>query len=601
MKSAEGRNPVLVRIEHHRRAAVAEDFPGVAVEEPDAVITGDGRLEGVGAHRDGIVREAIRFGVVAGQVVVVGEPDVVAAVRLGVVHRSVRQFGQCLLHHFAGLRIEAVELGDVVDARPGAGPDTVLRIHAETTDRARGVLADHRIVPELRGLRVETRDAPVVVIGEPDLVEVVDDDAVGSAAHHRDFPPHDGVRLPVPLGQSAGAEQRHPEVALRIKHLCVAAERTVIAELPVVDLAGLWIEPAHRVPGVPDRPVRLVHRDAVAAAVALEGPGLTGARVEADDAAGGIGEPDVALPVEVHLVRPGKDVVLALGLTVVVFDEHGALERLQVERRDTVELHGPRLRSLAEIRGEVVDQGLTIGGRQQPRIEHGGLAGSAEGRTLVHAVHRCRPGFAVFRRAPARVVPCRVVGDEVHGMTGVAGALEDHASGTGRIDLVVGQDLRIRKFRIAVVGHPTDIVRDCRHRSEREIGLHDSAGSHRPLERLRREALQLAHGRPDRDGVLARQYLRGAELPVDDIDRVGDVPLCIVREDDREGIGLRAAHAAGQFTQPGRCSGVHEAGKTPGHHAQRDAQPGRSPDGTTMHRVRSGHRRTNGFATSPPL
>ena len=239
------------------------------------------------------------------------------------------------------------------------------------------------------------------------MVLVIDDDPVRAAAHHRDLPVNDRIRGPVPFPQRAGGDQREPEIALRIEDLGVAAQHRVRGH-PVVHLAGCGVEAANDVARIPDRAVGLVHHDSVAAAVPFEGRLLAGARVEPDDAAGGVGDPHVAVEVEIHLVRPRPDRIF-VRLAVDVLDEHGFLQRLVIELGFARELHDHRRPVRGEGLRQVVHQDVAVLRRQEFRIEQRRLAGAAERGALVHAVHDDFPGQPVFRRPRTRIRAREVV------------------------------------------------------------------------------------------------------------------------------------------------------------------------------------------------
>ena len=231
------------------------------------------------------MREAVATRVVDAEVVVIGQPDVVLAVGLCAVHGRVRQVGDRPLHHLVGLGVQAIQLGDAAQARPRASPNVVLRVDAQPPDRAGRVLAHQAIKPEPPSHGVEARDAAVVIVGPPDLVLIVDDDAVGPTRDDRHVPPLDRVAGAIPLAEPAGAQERQPEVAAGIEDLGVAAECGALAHLVAVDEAGLWIEASDSIARVPDGAVGGIDGNAVPATVAFIRRGLCGARVEADDAA----------------------------------------------------------------------------------------------------------------------------------------------------------------------------------------------------------------------------------------------------------------------------------------------------------------------------
>ena len=133
-------------------------------------------------------------------------------------------------------------------------------------------------------------------------------------------------------------------------------------------------------------------------------------------------------------------------------------------------------------------------------------------------------------------------------MTGVAGALEDVATEAWRINLVIGQDLRVGVLRIAVIDQPTDIVRHGADRAQREIGIRAAISLDGPLGHLRLEAIQLSDGRANGDAVTPWQHRGCAVAAVNDVDGVGGAVLKVDGVDDGQRVAAGTGHSAGELT-----------------------------------------------------
>ena len=80
--------------------------------------------------------------------------------------------------------------------------------------------------------------------------------------------------------------------------------------------------------GIPDSPVRLVNNYTAAAAIVFKRRGLTGSWVGTDNAASGIGIPDVSVAIEGYIVRPRPRRLFFGVFHINVFNDLGFFERV---------------------------------------------------------------------------------------------------------------------------------------------------------------------------------------------------------------------------------------------------------------------------------
>ena len=130
-------------------------------------------------------------------------------------------------------------------------------------------------------------------------------------------------------------------------------------------------------------------------------------------------------------------------IAVNVLHKHRFFQRLQVEFRFALELHDARLAVVWEVIHQVVHQSITIFGWQKSRVEHCCPALLTERRAFVHAIDRERPRVSVLGFPSTRIRTWNVVRKELDRVTTVTGSLKGIATGTRRINFLIGRDVSV--------------------------------------------------------------------------------------------------------------------------------------------------------------